>query len=95
MTGPPVISLEGVRKSYKGGFELGPIDLRIEPGHIVAVLGPNGAGKSTLFGILMNVLHSDSGHVSLFGFDHPQDEVEIKRRIGYVPWGGAGPPGCH
>jgi ABC-2 type transport system ATP-binding protein len=85
MTERAVISLEGVKKSYGGGFELGPINLRIEPGHIVAVVGPNGAGKSTLFGILMGLIHPDSGNVSLFGLDHPEDEVEIKRRIGYVP----------
>jgi len=85
MTGHPVISLEDVRKSYGGGFELGPIDLEVEPGRIVAVVGPNGSGKSTLFGILMNLLHPDSGHVSLFGRTYPQGEVEIKRRIGYVP----------
>ena len=89
MTGHPVISLEDVRKSYRG-FELGPISLEIEPGHIVAVVGPNGAGKSTLFEILMNLIHPDSGNVSLFGLDHPQDEVEIKQRIGYVPERAAG-----
>jgi ABC-2 type transport system ATP-binding protein len=84
MTGHPVISLAGVRKSYRG-FDLGPINLEVEPGHIVAVVGPNGSGKSTLFGILMNLIQPDSGNVALFGRAHPQEEVEIKRRIGYVP----------
>jgi ABC-type multidrug transport system ATPase subunit len=42
----PVISLEGVKKT-RGDFELGPVDLRIEPGQVVAVVGPNGFGKST------------------------------------------------
>jgi ABC-2 type transport system ATP-binding protein len=79
------ISLEDVRKSYKGGFELGPVDLEVEPGHVVAVLGPNGAGKSTLFGMLMNIIRPDSGVVSLFDLAHPRDEVAIKQRIGYVP----------
>ena len=81
----PVISLENVRKSHKGGFHLGPVDLAIEPGRIVAVVGPNGGGKSTLFGMLMNLLRPDSGTVSLFGLAHPRDEVAIKQRIGYVP----------
>ena len=85
MTEQPVISLGDVRKSYKGGFELGPIDLEVEPGRIVAVLGPNDSGKSTLFGILMGLIHPDSGNVDLFGRAYPRDEVEIKRRIGYVP----------
>jgi ABC-2 type transport system ATP-binding protein len=81
----PVISLKNVRKSYKGGFQLGPVDLEVEPGHIVAVVGPNGAGKSTLFGMLVNLIRPDSGTVSLFGLCHPRDEVAIKQRIGYVP----------
>jgi ABC-2 type transport system ATP-binding protein len=80
----PVISLENVRKSYKG-FDLGPMDLTVEPGHIVAVLGANGSGKSTLFEMLTNVTIPDSGEVKLFGRTYPRDEVAIKQRIGYVP----------
>ncbi|MBA2534497.1 MAG: ABC transporter ATP-binding protein [Rubrobacter sp.] len=80
----PAISLEGVRKS-RGNFELGPVDLSIKPGYVVAVVGLNGGGKSTLFGMLMNLLQPDSGEIKLFGSSYPQDEVEIKRRIGYVP----------
>ena len=81
----PVISLKGVRKTFRHNFELGPVDLTVESGCVVAVLGPNGSGKSTLIGVLMNLIHPDSGEVSLFGLSHPQDEVAIKQRIGYVP----------
>ena len=81
----PVISLKGVRKTFRNNFELGPMDLTVEPGCIVAVLGPNGGGKSTLIGMLMNLIHPDSGEVSLFGLSHSEDEVAIKQRIGYVP----------
>lgn len=84
MNQAPVISLKGVRKS-SGDFELGPVDLAVEPGHVVAVVGPNGSGKSTLFGVLMNLIRPDSGEVALFGGRYPEDEVEIKRRVGYVP----------
>lgn len=80
----PVISLRGVEKSY-GNFGLGPVDLEIEPGYVVAVVGPNGSGKSTLFRMLMNLSHPDVGEVSLFGGGYPEDEVAIKQRIGYVP----------
>jgi hypothetical protein len=31
MTEQAVISLGNVRKSYKGGFDLGPINLEVEP----------------------------------------------------------------
>ena len=80
----PVISLEDVRKSF-GGFELGPLDLKIEPGQLVAIVGPSGSGKSTLFEMLMNVIVPDSGEVRLFGRAYPRDEVATKQRIGYVP----------
>jgi ABC-2 type transport system ATP-binding protein len=80
----PAISLKGVKKTYRN-FELGPIDLTIEPGCVVAVVGPNGSGKSTLFGMLMNLIQPDSGERELFGLSYPKDEVAIKRRIGYVP----------
>ena len=80
----PVISLRGIRKSY-GNFELGPVDLRVEPGYVVAVVGPNGSGKSTLLGMLMNLVKPTSGELKLFGGTYPDDEVAIKQRIGYVP----------
>ena len=79
-----VISAEGLTKSY-GEFTLGPIDLQIDPGYVVAVVGPNGSGKSTLFRMLMGLSQPDAGELSLFGRRHPREEVEIKRRIGYVP----------
>ena len=84
MTYEKVISLRGVEKSYEN-FTLGPVDLEIEPGYVVAVVGPNGSGKSTLFRMLMNLSHLDDGIISLFSGGYPDDEVAIKQRVGYVP----------
>lgn len=79
-----IISLRDVRKSY-GVFELGPINLDLDPGHVVAIVGPNGGGKSTLIKMLMNLIRPTSGEITLFGDAYPQDEVAIKQRIGYAP----------
>ena len=84
MTQMPVISLRDIRKSC-GNFELGPLDLEIEPGYVVALVGPNGGGKSTLIRMLINLVQPDSGEVRLFGGAYPDDEVAIKQRVGYVP----------
>jgi ABC-2 type transport system ATP-binding protein len=85
MTGTPMISLRAIRKSYGDNFELGPVDLAIEPGYVVAVVGSNESGKSTLMRMLMNLVQPDSGELMLLGGTYPDDEVAIKQRVGYVP----------
>ncbi|MEV6285213.1 ABC transporter ATP-binding protein [Kribbella sp. NPDC051770] len=54
------------------GFEL-TLDLRIEPGEVVAVLGPNGAGKTTALRAIAGLLPVDAGRISLDGkvWDEP------------------------
>jgi ABC-2 type transport system ATP-binding protein len=79
-----VLSLNKVVKSY-GDFRLGPVNLAIEPGYVVAVVGPNSSGKSTLFRMLMNLVQADQGSIEIFGDSYKDSETAIKNRIGYVP----------
>ncbi len=48
----PLVSAEGVAKSYGPVKALDRIDLHVDAGEFVALLGLNGAGKTTLFQLL-------------------------------------------
>lgn len=47
--------------------QLGPIDLKLEPGKSYALLGPSGAGKSTFLKLLTKDLTPDSGEIIFEG----------------------------
>ncbi|OLT15194.1 ABC transporter [Pseudonocardia sp. CNS-139] len=54
--GGTMIELEAVSKVYRTGEievrALGPVDLSIDEGDLVAIMGPSGSGKSTMMNIL-------------------------------------------
>ena len=61
------------------------IRFSIESGEVVGLLGPNGAGKSTTLKILTGILKPGEGCVRIRGFSLPEQSIEAKRIIGYIP----------
>jgi ABC-2 type transport system ATP-binding protein len=80
------LSLRGLRKTYRNGFEaLKGIDLDVPAGEFFALLGPNGAGKSTMIGIISSLVTKTSGQISVFGHDLDRELEAAKHCIGLVP----------
>ena len=69
----PVLSVRGLRKSYKVGDRtleiLHGIDLDLRPGELVALVGSSGAGKSTLLHILGLLDKPTEGQVNVMAQD--------------------------
>ncbi|WP_233235336.1 ABC transporter ATP-binding protein [Bordetella sp. LUAb4] len=81
-----VISIQGLSKTYKSGFQaLQGIDLEIRRGEIFALLGPNGAGKTTLISIICGIVNASGGTVLADGHDIRTDFRAARAKIGLVP----------
>jgi ABC-type Mn2+/Zn2+ transport system ATPase subunit len=59
------------------------VTLEVPAGSFAALIGPNGAGKSTLLRLILGILKSQRGRISLFG----RPPGEHGQPIGYVPQG--------
>ena len=82
---PAAILVHGLKKSYGSVAAVDGVDLEVPRGSFFGFLGPNGAGKSTTIRLLTGLIPADSGTVEILGRRLPEDELEIKRRIGLVP----------
>ena len=80
---PSVAALSGVSVAYDGRVVLGPVDLQVAAGEVIAVLGANGAGKSTLVRALLGLTPVTAGTVELFGT--PLHSFRDWGRVGFVP----------
>src|SRR5579872_2189804 len=79
------ILVRDLKKSYGSVAAVNGVDLLVPRGTFFGFLGPNGAGKSTTIRILTGLIPADSGSVEILGLRLPEDEIEIKKRIGLVP----------
>lgn len=77
------IEIKNLCKSYTG-FKLDNISLNLPEGCIMGLIGENGAGKSTIIKLILNIVKSDGGSVTLLGKDAADNVKLLKEDIGVV-----------
>ena len=85
-TSRPIIQSENLTKHYNGFPALDGLTLRVPEGSI-GLLGENGAGKTTFLKLVLGLLRPTAGSARVLGFDvsRPQEALELRRRVGYMP----------
>ncbi len=77
-----IIELKNVSFSYSNGdYALENISFEIEKGAKAMIIGPNGSGKTTLLKIMVGLLNSSAGSLSILG-ERPK---KVRSKIGYIP----------
>lgn len=79
-----MITLSRVSKSFGSHLVLDEISFSLSPGEIVGFVGANGSGKTTTMRVIMGLIASDSGAISVDG-QSPRDNRKILRSLGYLP----------
>ena len=77
------LEIKRLTKTYPG-FTLDNLNLTLPSGCIMGLIGENGAGKSTTIKLILDMIHKDSGSITILGKDN-SDSIELtKEDIGVV-----------
>ncbi|MDX5401278.1 MAG: sugar ABC transporter ATP-binding protein [Rhodobacterales bacterium] len=91
---PPLLEVEGLRKSFSGVPALIDGKFRLEAGTVHALCGGNGAGKSTFLKIVMGIHDRDGGTIRRNGrdvtFSNPSEALKngiaiVEQELSPVP----------
>ena len=76
-----MLKVENIVKYYGKNCAVNGLSFEVKNGEIFGLLGENGAGKTTTFRIIMGLLDSDSGSVSL---DGRKIDYSVTDEIGFL-----------
>ena len=80
-----VISLHHLSKWYGKTRGIDKISFDVYKGEVFGFLGPNGAGKTTTIRTLLGLIKPTSGSATILGLDAFSNQLELRKRIGYLP----------
>jgi lipopolysaccharide export system ATP-binding protein len=76
-----------LRKSYGSRLVVKDVSLAVTKGEVVGLLGPNGAGKTTSFYMIVGLVRSDAGGITIDGQEVGHMPIHRRSRLGlsYLP----------
>lgn len=78
------IEAKNLTKRFGNFTAVDDVSFSIRRGEIFGFLGSNGCGKTTTMKMLTGLLPATKGTVKLFGREAGADDIETRRRIGYM-----------
>ncbi|MCC5464182.1 lipid A export permease/ATP-binding protein MsbA [Pelosinus baikalensis] len=81
------VALNNVTFEYKKGEPaLQQLNLKINPGQVVAIVGPSGAGKTTIANLIPRFYDTTDGNITIDGIDIKTVTLQsLREQIGIVP----------
>ena len=81
------LAVRGLQKSYGIRQVVSDVSLDVASGEVIGLLGPNGAGKTTSFYMIVGLVPSDGGEISLDGVDISRLPIHRRAVLGlsYLP----------
>lgn len=79
------IDIDGLGYAYGKADAVNDLTLHVGRGRCYGLFGRNGAGKTTTMRCVLNLLRPQRGSIRVFGMDPAKQEVDVKRRIAFVP----------
>lgn len=78
-----ILKIENLLKKFDQTKGISGLSFSVRRGEIVGLLGPNGAGKTTTLHIILGVLESDAGFISILGEDLKQHRKSIMKEVSF------------
>ncbi len=83
-SGTPAISATDLSKRFGDFTAVDQVNFEINRGEIFGFLGSNGCGKTTTMKMLTGLLTASDGVASLFGRPVDADDLETRKRVGFM-----------
>ncbi len=82
-----MLKATNLHKSYRKKDVVRGVNIEVEPGQVVGLLGPNGAGKTTCFYMIVGLIPSDKGSITVDDVDITHKPVNVRSSlgVGYLP----------